>query len=86
MPQSGLTTLDALSNGSAMNPSTLTWPMVDDIAKALNVKAAARFKWRQRGVPPKWRIEVAQELMRRGIPVALADFDRLEITPGRIAA
>lgn len=86
VPQSGLTFKDAVSKSNSMHPSTLTWPLVDDTAKALGAKAATRFKWRQRGVPSKWRIDIAQELMRRGIPVALPDFDRLELTPGRIAA
>lgn len=71
-----------------MSESTLNWKLVDDIADALGAGEAGRLKWRQRptGVPPKWRISIAQELMRRGIPVALSDFDKLESTPGRIAA
>ena len=71
-----------------MTQTTLTWKLVDNIAAALGVGEAGRLKWRQResGVPSKWRIEIAQELMRRGMPVALADFDRLELKPGRIAA
>ncbi len=76
---------DALSNVSAMTLN-LTWKLVDDIATELGVRADARYKWRQRSVPPKWRISIAQELMRRGVPVALADFDHLATTPGRIAA
>lgn len=71
-----------------MSQIALTWKLVDDIAEVLGAGEAGRLKWRQRatGVPPKWRIAIAQELMRRGIPVALADFDKLESTPGRIAA
>lgn len=66
----------------------LTWKVVDDIAAELGVSESARLKWRQRaaGVPAKWRIAIVQELMRRGVPVALSDFDTLESTPGRIAA
>lgn len=79
--------LDDLSNHDEMS-NTLTWKLVDDIASELGAGEAARHKWRQRpaGVPPKWRIAISQELMRRGIPVALSDFDRLGQTPGRIAA
>lgn len=71
-----------------MSEITLSWKLVDDVAAELGVTAVARHKWRQRetGVPPKWRIEITQELMRRGIPVALSDFDKLDQTPGRIAA
>ncbi len=66
----------------------LTWKLVDDIAIEMGVKDQARYKWRQRagGVPSKWRIAIVQEMMRRGVPVALAEFDTLETTPGRIAA
>ena len=71
-----------------MAETTLTWKLVDDIAANLGAGEAGRLKWRQRdaGVPPKWRIAIAQELMRRGMPVALTDFDKLEVAPGRIAA
>jgi hypothetical protein len=77
-----------MSKNDAMPDITLTWKTVDDVAAGLGAKAAARRKWRQRenGVPSKWRIAIAQELMRRGIPAALSDFDKLELTPGRIAA
>lgn len=80
--------MDDMSNHVAMPESTLTWKLVDAIAADLGAGEAGRLKWRQRpaGVPPKWRIEIAQELMRRGMPVALADFDKLNSTPGRIAA
>lgn len=80
--------MDDMSNHVAMNQSTLTWKLVDDIASDLGAGEAGRLKWRQRdtGVPPKWRISIAQELMRRGMPVALSDFDKLDPTPGRIAA
>jgi hypothetical protein len=71
-----------------MSETTLNWQLVDKVANDLGAGEAGRLKWRQRptGVPSKWRIAIAQELMRRGIPVALADFDKLESTPGRIAA
>lgn len=69
-------------------PYPLSWKLVDEVAEKLGVTEVARLKWRQqgRGVPPKWRIEIANHLMAAGVPVALADFDRLEPNPGRIAA
>lgn len=69
-----------------MSEFNLSWKLVDDVADDIGAGKEARLKWRQRTVPPKWRISIAQELMRRGIPVALSDFDKLEQTPGRIAA
>jgi len=71
-----------------MAQTTLTWKLVDETAADLGANADARYKWRQenRGVPPKWRIAIVERLLSAGVPVALADFDRLESTPGRIAA
>lgn len=67
---------------------TLQWSVVDQVAEKLGAKEEARRKWRQpgRGVPAKWRISIVEELLRSGVPVALADFDKLESRPGRIAA
>ena len=64
---------------------TLTWEVVDTVAAELGVKRWARLKWRQRGVPPEWRIKITQTLMARGVPVSLSDFDRLPES-GRMAA
>jgi hypothetical protein len=71
-----------------MAQTTLTWKLVDDTASQLGVNDSARLKWRQvgRGVPAVWRIKIVESLLARGVPVALGDFDRLEVTPGRIAA
>jgi hypothetical protein len=68
--------------------ANLTWKTVDEVAEQLGVSEHARAKWRQRGrgVPPVWQIRIVQQLMAAGTPVSLADFDRLEPTPGRIAA
>ena len=66
--------------------SNLTWKLVDDTAVELGVEKEARLKWRQRGVPSKWRIRILETLMQRSIPISLADFETLELTPGRIAA
>lgn len=80
--------LDGLSNYGRMSEITLTWKLVDDTAAELGAEKAARFKWRQagRGVPAEWRIKIVQFLMARGVAVPLADFDKLQPTPGRIAA
>lgn len=66
--------------------SILTWKLVDDTAVELGVNAEARLKWRQRGVPAKWRIAIQQNLMQRSLAVPLGDFDALPLNPGRIAA
>lgn len=82
-----LDNMDRLSNYRGMT-ETLTWKLVDDTAAELEVSEAARLKWRQpgRGVPPEWRIKIVQALMARGVAVPLADFDKLQPKPGRIAA
>lgn len=82
----GLDSLDDMSNHKAMHENTLTWSIVDEIAAELGVKQDARLKWRQRHVPPEWRIKVVQALMARGIAVSLNEFDALPRNPGRIAA
>jgi hypothetical protein len=80
--------MDDLSKGLGMADTTLTWKLVDDTAADLGANESARLKWRQRGrgVPPAWRIKIVEDLMQRGVPVSLSDFDRLGPTPGRIAA
>ena len=69
-----------------MSEITLNWRLVDDTGAELGANKEARLKWRQRGVPAGWQIKITQALMARGVPVALADFDRLDTNPGRIAA
>jgi hypothetical protein len=69
-----------------MAEMTLTWRTVDDIAADLGAKDHARAKWRQRGVPAEWKIKITQALMARGVPIALSEFDKLPMNPGRIAA
>jgi hypothetical protein len=69
-----------------MSETTLNWRIVDEVAAKLGVKREARAKWRQRHVPPEWRIKITQELMARGVPVSLSDFDSLPEKPGRLAA
>ena len=66
----------------------LTWKLVDEVAADLGAKEPARLKWRQRGrgVPAAWQIDIARELMSRGIAVSLDDFGKLPESPGRQAA
>jgi hypothetical protein len=71
-----------------MPNDTLTWQMVDATATELGAREPARLKWRQegRGVPPVWRIRIAERLKAHGVQIELAAFDELPATPGRIAA
>ncbi|ASY45346.1 hypothetical protein CJD35_13570 [Sphingobium xenophagum] len=71
-----------------MQKETITWAVVDREAETLGATASARLKWRQvnRGVPPIWRIRIAESLSARGVRVSLADFDALPVNPGRVAA
>ena len=55
----------------------LTWDLVDSVADDLGALPDARRKWRVRQVPYYWQIKIATELMRRGIAVALGDFEKL---------
>lgn len=80
--------MDDLSNLAGMAETTLTWKLVDETATKLGAQESARMKWRQRGrgVPAIWRIKIAEALMHEQIQIALSDFDKLDPTPGRIAA
>ena len=55
----------------------LTWDLVDSVADDLGALPDARRKWRVRQVPYYWQIKIATELMRRGVAVALGDFEKL---------
>ena len=60
--------------------NTINWNLVTKVATDLGAGECAQRKWKQRGVPPKWQIEISQELMARGIPVAMVEFDDLGLT------
>ena len=77
---------DKLSNQWGMQTSSLTWKLVDETAAKIGAPEAARLKWRQRRVPFSWRIKIADALAAEKVAVDFADFDRLEKTPGSIAA
>lgn len=55
----------------------INWNIVNEVASELGAKDHARAKWRQRGIPAEWRIKITQELMSRGVPVALSDLERI---------
>lgn len=71
-----------------MSQPVLTWQLVDETAAKLEATDAARMKWRQRetGVPPIWRIRIAEALKASGVHIELSEFDALPLKPGRIAA
>jgi hypothetical protein len=69
-----------------MTSSTISWQLVDRTADALGATEPARRKWRQRGVPHVWRIKIVEQLMSEGVPLALGEFRKLELTSGEMAA
>lgn len=69
-----------------MDNEQLDWRTVDTMGAELGASEASRLKWRQRTVPPAWRIKIAEALEARGKGVPLSAFDRLPNNPGRIAA
>jgi hypothetical protein len=83
--KSRLTQLDGASMLLSMT-SSLSWKVVLDTAVALDVPYQTRMKWRVRGVPPKWRIAIAQHLMAHGVALSLADFDQLPTTQDKDVA
>ena len=50
----------------------ITWAEIDRIGAELGASYANRLKWRRRGVPPAWQIEIAKHLSANG---ARVDFD-----------
>lgn len=45
------------------------------LAKELGASVAARKKWRQRGVPHRWRLPIIEHARRQGIKLTGADFE-----------
>jgi hypothetical protein len=58
--------------GAAMETDAL----IDSLAKDLGVTAGTRKKWRQRGVPHRWRLPIIELAANRGVELSSADFDR----------
>ena len=66
--------MDDLSNGTGMTNHQPLWDQIDRVAERLGVKYDARRKWRARGVPHRWQIEIIHESAGA---VGLRDFDKL---------
>lgn len=49
--------------------------VIDGLAKELGASEAARKKWRQRGVPYRWREEIRERAAVLGIAIARESFD-----------
>ena len=52
--------------------------VIDELAEELGATAVARKKWRQRGVPYRWRLPIIERAAKRGIKLAGADFERAQ--------
>ena len=50
--------------------------LIDEVAKELGVTEAARKKWRQRGVPHKWRLPILRRAAARGVAIPDSAFER----------
>jgi hypothetical protein len=57
--------------------------LIDSLASELGASAVARRKWRQRGVPYRWRLFLIEAARERGVELTSADFER---DPGRSVA
>jgi len=44
-----------------------TWNIIDTCGEELGVKAEARRKWRERGVPGKWHLALIQKARDNGM-------------------
>lgn len=60
-----------------MSESLLSWNDVNESAIALGVNRAAREKWRSRGVPYSWRIQIIDYLAHKNKHHELNEFDKL---------
>lgn len=59
--------------------------IIDECAKALGASEAARKKWRQRGVPHRWRLPIIELAAARGVELCSADFERVRPPAGAAA-
>jgi hypothetical protein len=50
--------------------------LIDRLAEELGVSAVARKKWRQRGVPHKWRLPLLRKAAERGISLTDDAFEK----------
>ncbi|HTF79247.1 MAG TPA: hypothetical protein VK620_33905 [Bradyrhizobium sp.] len=54
---------------------SVDWTIIDRAAEALGVKPESRKKWRQRGVPHRWRISIIRQT---GGAIAAEQFEAFE--------
>jgi hypothetical protein len=66
-------TLDDLSNYSRMTNED--WQFIRHRAAAIGVSEAALYKWRQRGVPHRYRMALAEAARDAGRPVPTFDVE-----------
>lgn len=45
----------------------LTWPEIESIAADMGANALTVKKWRQRGVPARWKLEIIEKMRRKGV-------------------
>jgi hypothetical protein len=62
-------------SASASLSSALDWPLIVRIAMAHGVRAGAIKKWRQRGVPYKWRLVIIAAAGAEGVEISPDDFE-----------
>lgn len=71
--QDGLDIRDDLSlSYGAMDTGIL----IDGLAKDLGISEAARKKWRQRGVPHRWRLAILRKAAEQGVVLPDEAFGR----------
>lgn len=74
-----ITSQDGLDKGDKRSLSLAameTDALIAGLAKDLGVKDAALKKWRQRGVPHRWRLPLLREAARRGVTLPDEAFER----------
>lgn len=48
----------------------LTWEQIDSIGADMGAKETTRAKWRQRGVPWRWKLDMLERLRKAGAPAS----------------
>ena len=60
------------------------WPDIERLALAQGVKDATIKKWRQRGAPWRWRVQIAEAGAGEGITIPMNAFNRIAETRGAV--
>jgi hypothetical protein len=58
-----------------MTKTTATWAIIDRIASELGILRETRKKWRQRGVPHRWRLPILQKANDAGETIPAGAFN-----------